>query len=48
MTTMNRIYCIYKESYQSAHLEKVELGLSVIPSSVDKHIRRHCIIDAGL
>ena len=45
MTTMNRIYCIYKESYKLAHLDEHELGFGFVYSSLDKHIRGNCVLD---
>lgn len=48
MTTMNRIYCLYSESYKLAHLDERELGFSFMHSSIDKHKRGNCVTDTGL
>ena len=48
MTTMNRWYCHYSESYKSAHLDERELGFDFIYSSIDKHKRGNCVFDTGL
>lgn len=48
MTTMNRLDYFYSESYQSAHLDKYELGLCAMRSSIDKHKRGNCVSDTGL
>ncbi len=48
MTTMNRLYELYSESCLSAHLDKPELGLCVVHSSMDKHKRGNCVFDTGL
>ena len=48
MTTMNRIYCLYSESYKPAHLDERELGFAFMHSSIDKHKRGNCVTCTGL
>ena len=42
MTTMNRLYCSYRESYL-AYLEESEMGLCFMHSSIDKQKRGNCV-----
>ena len=45
MTTMNRLYGSYRESYRSAYLEESEMGLRFMHSSIDKQKRGNCVGD---
>lgn len=44
MTTMNRLYAIYKDIRKSAHLDKYELGMKFMYTSLDKHRRGNCVL----
>jgi len=48
MTTMNRFSRLYSERSLYAHLAERKLGFSVMRSSVDKHKRENCVLDAVL
>ena len=48
MNTMNRLYYFYSEECMPAQLEKYELGLCFVHSSIDKHKREDCVLYMGL
>lgn len=44
MTTMNRLYAIYKEVRKSAHPDKYVMGMNFMYASLDKHRRGNCVL----
>ena len=45
MRAMNKLYAIYNNIVKSAHLDKAELGVCFVHSSLDKHRREDFVLE---
>ena len=48
MTTMNRLYSFYRESYEAGCYDERKLSFSFMYPFIDKCKRENCVIDIKL